>query len=166
MEDISESLPSHRLFRPLYLLSEWSETRTTTKRITVAIVLSIGIETGTFSIRIVEDGKCLLRVVQWPDPLIDLRMMHKKWFSQANGFQMYHPKVTGFETGLNRLRKRTLDYIESSTRIMLPFAVQSHILSKHNLGWRDYGTRMVYVDLRAAVEQYAVVNDDNEFEIM
>ena len=25
---------------------------------------------------------------------------------------------------------------------------------------------MAFVDLRAAVEQYAVVNDDNEFEIM
>ena len=67
---------------------------------------------------------------------------------------------------MKRLRKRTIDYIESSAHILLPFAVQSHILSKHNLGWRDNGTKMVYVDLRAAVEQYAVVNDDNEFEIM
>ena len=122
MEDISESLSGHRLFRPLYLLSEWSEPGTTTKRITVAIVLPSGIETGNFSIRIVEDGKCLLLVVQWPDPLMDLRMMHKKWLSQTNGFQMYHPKVSGFETGLKRLRKRTIDYIESSARILLPFA--------------------------------------------
>ena len=166
VEDVSESLSGPRLFRPLYLLSEWSGPETTTKIITVAIVLPTGIETGNFSIRIVEDGKCLLLVVQWPDPLIDLRMMHKKWLSHTNGSEMYHPKVTGFEAGLKRLRKRTIDYIESSAHILLPFAVQSHILSKHNLGWRDNGTKMVYVDLRAAVEQYAVVNDDNEFEIM
>lgn len=53
-----------------------------------------------------------------------------------------------------------------SARTPLPFAVQSHIFSKHNLGWRDNETRMVYVDLQAGVEQYAVVNDENDFEIM
>ena len=118
VEDVSESLSGPRLFRPLYLLSEWSEPETKTTRITVAIVLPGGIETGNFSIRIVEDGKRLLLVLQRPDPLIDLRKMHKKWFSHTNGFEMYHPKVSGFEGGLKRLRKRSIDYIESSARIL------------------------------------------------
>ena len=99
--------------------------------------------------------------MHWPDSLIDLRMMHRKWLSHTNGFAMYHTKVIGFEAGLKRLRKRTIVYIESYARILLPFAVQSRISSKHNLGGRENGTRMVDVELRAAV-----VNDDNELKTM
>ena len=104
--------------------------------------------------------------MQWADPLIDRRMLHKKWLSASTGFEMYHAKIIRFEASLKRLRKRNMDYIESSAHISLPFPVQSHILAKKNLKWRANRTRMVYVDLRASVEQYAVVNDEDEFEIV
>ena len=102
------------------------------KRISVAIVRPRGFETGSFSVRVADEGLCLLLPVQWPNPLIDPRIMHKKWLSAATGFQIYHPKISGFETSLKPSRKRTIDYIESSARIILPFPVQSHILAKHN----------------------------------
>jgi len=44
------------------------------------------------------------------------------------------------------------------------FRVQTHIESKTNLGFKDSGTKLVYVDLKAMAEKYAVVNDDEEFE--
>lgn len=73
--------------------------------------------------------------------------------SQTTGFEMYHPKFSRLETDLKRFRKGTIGYVESSARIPFPFAVKYHISYKHTLGWRDNGTSMFYVDLRAAVGQ-------------
>lgn len=56
-EDILESLSnSPRMLRPLYLMSQWSEPETTTKPITVAILLPCCIQTCSFSVRNLEDG--------------------------------------------------------------------------------------------------------------
>lgn len=107
-EDILESLSGSCIFRPLYILSECSELETTTEQTTVAIVLSKGIEIGSFSVRIVEDGKCRLLVVQWSYLFIDLKIMHKKCLGQASGSGMYHPKISGLEDGLKRLRKKEI----------------------------------------------------------
>lgn len=118
----------------------------------MTILLPCGVGSGSFSVRLVDDAQCLVLSVKWPEPFLDLPVMHKKLISNSTGFEMCHPKVSGFEASLKRLRKKTTYFIELCARIIL-FAVQSHILSKHNLGWRENGSRIVYVDLRAVVEE-------------
>ncbi len=80
--------------------------------------------------------------------------------------QPYHPKIVGFGSSLKSLRSSQSDTIESSVRITLPFRVETHIEGKYNLAWRESNVRVVYLDLKAYVESYAQVKDNDEFEIV
>lgn len=154
-------------FEPLHLLSEWVEPGTTTRRLTVAILLPSGVYPGHFSVR-VADGGCILNVtVTWPSPLVDLTHLHRKWL-QSKGperMEMYHPKMIGFEKFLKSCRSRNVDSVESMAKITLPFKVQTHISEKYHLGWNDNTARIVYVELRGHEENYGAVKDDGSFEI-
>lgn len=159
--------PSTPPFCPLNIHSVWNEPGTTTRMITVAIILPSGIGPGDFSLRVVEGGRELELTVQWPNPLTDLDTMHKKWLL-SNGLdhmERYHPKYLGFEAALKHFREHSTDKIESFALFPLPFAVQTHIHGRYNLGWKDNAARMVYVDLKAYDEMYAVLRDENSFEM-
>lgn len=43
--------------------------------------------------------------------------------------------------------------------VSLPFSVQSHVVCKINLGWKDNTAQIVCVHLRALMEHYAVLNN-------
>ncbi len=79
---------------------------------------------------------------------------------------MYHPKFLGFEHALREKRERNSDAVKSTAFIPLPFPVQTHLDAKYNLGWARNSSRVVYVDLKAFVESYAVGNDQDDFEIL
>ena len=113
-------------FKPLYLISEWNEPRTTNRRISVAILLPSGISCGDFSISVHEGGHALNLRVCWPTALFDMGTLHKKWLLKRKNnirIEAYHPKIAGFESSLKLGRKQASDIIESSSRIPLPFAV-------------------------------------------
>lgn len=145
-------------------MSEWQEPRTTTMRLSFAIVLPSGI-TG-FKVRVIEEGDCLELTVDWPKPLTDINMMHRKWLVNDSEFTDVHPKILGFEAALKNLRENCTESVHSTAQIGLPFSVESHIDGKYNIGWREDSTRMLYVDLKATVDEYAAVNDLDEFEIV
>ncbi len=63
-------------------------------------------------------------------------------------------------------RARASDEVKSTAQIPLPFQVQTRIDAKYNLGWKGSDARVVYVDLKAMAEDYAVTNDIDEFEIL
>lgn len=164
----TELVLGERSFRPLYLISEWNEPATMTRRISVAILLPSGVGSGDFTLRVVDGGEFLELTVCWPPTLIDLEIMHKKWLrpDAPGGFQTYHPKLIGFESALKAMRSHSSEIIESTARIRLPFPVQTHIDGKFNLAWRDNSSKMVYVDLKAFVEDYAILKDAEEFEVL
>lgn len=56
--------------------------------------------------------------------------------------------------------------VESVAAIRLPFQVQTDIQQKCNLGWRESSALIVYVDMKAIVENYAIVNDGQAFEVL
>lgn len=153
----------YNTFIPLYLMSEWQEPRTTLKCLTIAIILPSGVGPGHFKLQVVEEGECLEVTVDWPSPLTDIPMMHKKWF--GNGLSDVHPKILGFESALKMLRTNRIDAVRSTARIGLPFTVQPNLNGQHNLAWRDNSTRMVYLDLKAVVDDYANINDIQDFEV-
>lgn len=155
-------------FKPLYLISVWNEPTTTTNCVTLAIVLPSGTGCGNFSCRVVDGGEYVELTVGWPSPLINIETMHRKWLQvdSQDDFKLYHPKVIGFQNALKTMRMRSSDKIESTARIPLPFAVQTHIYGKHNLAWREGTTLMVYLDLKAVVEEYAILNDSESFEVL
>lgn len=167
--DLEESVQplSIPLFCPLYLVSEWAEPGTTNKRLTVAINLPSGVGPGHFSVRVAEGGRHLELTVEWPEPMVNLENLHKKWLNSTSDdrIEKYHPKYIGFEAALKRFRARDSDIIESTAQIALPFTVQTHVDARFNLGWKENTTRVVYVDLKAYEENYMVMRDENSFEM-
>lgn len=67
---------------------------------------------------------------------------------------------------LRNPRENVTDKVVSVPRIGLLFSLQSHIVSKHNIGYNDCLLRLVYIDLKAIEEEYALVNDMSEFEFL
>ena len=155
-------------FNPLYLQSVWKERKSATKRLTLAILLPSEIISGEFSLRVADGGEYLELTIEWPKPLVDPDTMHRKWLCSDGDDRMrdHHPKLNGFEEALKSLRSRMTELIESTARIPLPFPVQTHFESKRNLLFQECGVRMLYVDLKAFVEDYAVVNDEESFEVV
>lgn len=146
------------------MISQWQEPGTTAQRVTVAVVLPSGATSGDFKVRVIEDGDMLEVTVNWPRPLVDISYMHKKWLLQDPTFTTHHPKFIGFESSLRKLRESVSINVSSVARIRLPITVQPTIVDSFNLGWKDDTCRMVYVDLKAIEEDYAVMNDTKEFE--
>jgi len=165
----AELIVKDSVFKPLYLIGEWEEPGTKTKRLTVAIVLPSGVNKSDFTIQVLDAGLLLQLTVKWPVPLVDLELLHQKWLrpvdkESVQPFTMYHPKVLAFENALKTKRQRAADDVVSTAKIILPFAVQTHIESKTNLGFKDSGTKVVYIELKAMAENYAVANDNADFE--
>ena len=77
---------------------------------------------------------------------------------------MFHPAVLALEDALKSKRDRASDDVVSKTRIPLPFAVQTHIEGKSNLFFKSSGAKIVYIELKAMAESYALIADNAEFE--
>lgn len=156
------------VFTPLSLQSQWVEPGSTTRMVTVAMVLPTGVGKGQFDVKVLDGGREVELKVMLPEPLSNLRMLHRKWVETAKDgskMQMYHPKVLGFEASLKQFRKHSNEKIEATARIALPFPVQNHIAKRDNLGWLDNDCKVVYIDLKAHDDEYLVTRDENSFEI-
>ena len=154
-------------FSPLHLISEWTEAGTMTRRITVAMLLPSGVEQGMFSVSVVDGGRFVEMVVQWPNALVRMDVLHRKWLSTrliGHRLEMYHPKIVGFERALKGFRRQASDNVESTCRIPLPFTVETHIAEQTNLAEKNSSVRIVYNDLKAAVDSYAAGSNSAAFE--
>ena len=115
---------------PIYLLSEWKMPKIRTKWICAAILLPSGVCEEDFQASVSEDGLFIEISVQWPAPIVDIDLLHKYWVdtSLQTGFELFHPRVTGFEETLSRHRPRASEKVLYSARIRLPFVVLPHIV--------------------------------------
>ena len=104
--------------------------------------------------------------VVWPNVLTNMELLHKKWLN-TNGPEMiksYHPRVQAFEDALKKIRRKKGDAVISTTKLPLPFPVETHIFEKHNLGWKDCTSKVIFIELKAAIDTYGLKNDEQEFE--
>lgn len=95
-----------------------------------------------------------------------MKLLHRKWL-EADGeghLEPYHPKILGFEASLKELRSRTSETVKSTARIPFPLMMQTTEVGRSRLQLRGSSTRLLYVDLRAAVEHYAITEDHDVFE--
>lgn len=84
-------------FQPLFLFSDWVQPGTTTRRLTVAILLPSGITTGKLFVQVQEDENHLQFTVRWPKPLLNLKHLHRKLlsFKSSDRIERYYSKMTG-----------------------------------------------------------------------
>lgn len=78
--------------------------------------------------------------------------------------QVYHPRPQACQRALKTLHSHVEDGLKYKARIVLPFPVQMHVEAKHNLGFPDSESRIVYIYLNAYVEMYVLVKDGTAFE--
>ena len=155
-----------RSFMPLHLCASWEEPVTTLQRVSMAIILPSGVEPQKVTVRVIEVGKQIELTVQWPQWLVRVDRMHRKWLTKEDKkLEHYHPEILGFEKALKEHRARMGENVISIAKLPLPFPVESHILEKHFVKYRDGGQEcMVYLRLRQAVDEYAISNEQHAFE--
>lgn len=66
---------------------------------------------------------------------------------------------------LPQLGTNAAEKIDSVARIILPFPVQEHVQQKYNLGIRDSTSKVVYINMKAIVEEEIVAKDSAAFEL-
>lgn len=152
-------------FKPLYLISSWRETFTTRQCLSAAILLPSGID--TYKIRVVDDGMMLQLTVTWPKAMTDIRMLHHYWLvlQNSNTISEQHPKIGGFEECLRKRRPTMDDDVLSVANIPLPCAVETTI-EEEPLWWEDSGVRIVYVDMKSALDAYSSAQPTKRFKSM
>lgn len=85
-------------FHPLYIVSDWMESGTTNRRISISILLPSGVFIGQFSGRISDDGYTLELLVAWPKSLVYLKRIYRKLLvsNGSDRMELYHPELFGF----------------------------------------------------------------------
>ena len=156
-------------FESLTLVGEWEEPVTKTKHLTVVLNLPSRVNINEFTLRVLQGGMMLELSVTLPSPMLDLELLHQKWLTKLNDdqslpFTMYYPAVLSLEDALKEKRERANDSVGSTAHIQLPFGVQTQILEKSNLYFKNSTTKVVYVELKAIEETYSISNDNDDFE--
>ncbi|KAI0557039.1 hypothetical protein FGB62_176g05 [Gracilaria domingensis] len=132
-------------FKPLYLLSVWTDPKTTQQKISCAIILPSGVGKGEFGLHVVNGGDILEVRVCWPRPLVDIDFLYKTWLD-TNVMDTSHPRFGGFHNSLKRFRERRSD--------------------KTDLGWIGHPSKAIYIDMeQAGIEEYFKINEDDEFVV-
>lgn len=63
-------------------------------------------------------------------------------------------------------RSRSSGWLEFKSVDNLPFCIQTIFLDKQNMTWREDFTRIVYVRLKVADEQYEMTDDNEGFDFL
>lgn len=140
-------------FKPIYLISNCAENFTLRKRLSIAILLPTGVS-ANFTLTVNCDGLILQICVKWTSPMSDVRELHRLWLDNPHHeITEHHARLLGFEESLRSRRTTRDEHVRSIGNIHLPFAVET-VTTEYPLRWGD-GTTIVYVDLKAAVDEYA-----------
>ena len=137
--------------KPLSYIGIWEEPNTKTKRVTVVITLPPGVRKQDFAISVSKGGKQLELTVTWPDPMVNVELLHRKWLPNSekraqNQFTMFHPFVLSLEDALKKRRDRAQDAVKSKARVLLPFEVQTRIEGERNFFFTDSGAKIINVE--------------------
>lgn len=94
--------------------------------------------------------------------MTDVRELHRLWLNNPHHeITEHHARLLGFEESLRSRRTNRDEHVRSIGNINLPFSVEIAI-TEYPLRWGD-GAAIVYVDLKAAVDDYATAYRNRTF---
>lgn len=130
----------------------------------LAIHVPSGSSGDEFKFRVTPDGSQLEVKYQWPKVLIDVSLLHKRWWEaddKAEKIKTYHTVLSSFKIFFRKFRKRESDTITSFAHINLNCIVETNLHNKQlRLKWKDHAVyRMLYVTMLCAKDEYADVSD-------
>lgn len=98
-------------FQPLYLISQWQDV-TTRKCLSVVVNLPSGVN-NNFTLTVMDAGKVLQLMVNWPSQMTNLRTLHHLWLVLEGGAKVSDqpPKLGSFETALRSLRTSRNEHV-------------------------------------------------------
>lgn len=118
-------------------------------RITVTSVFSSVVERGGILACVALNGMAAEVVVNWPKLLVDLDMMDKKLLPDLFvRKEKYYPEYAWCARIMKSFWAQSSDWTEPKAWITFTHCVQSFILDKYNLSWRDDYIGMVYIPLK------------------
>lgn len=118
-----EVMTGPQSFMPLYSYSEWIESGSLTKNLTLAINLPSGLFDSANSVRVV-DGEYLEMRAAWPQALVDVEILHKFWLDRPvveGGLERYHPRIVGFEKTMKEKRDHMHEGLKSTVNTLCHF---------------------------------------------
>lgn len=132
--DVSPKNLAIKVFYPLYSISDWVKLGTTTRRLSVAILLPSGLSPDNFSVCASEDKITLTIAVTWPDLFINLKYLcgNPLFFKGSNWIKTYHPMLLRFDRFLKTriYGSRNTDSEEPIAKNLSSFQIQTHIFWK------------------------------------
>lgn len=142
---------------------------TTTKRNNLSTIISFVVKQGIFSHRVKPIRRTNFELsITWPQTLTSTKLQHAKCL-QSQGVDRithYHPKTLAFDESLKRLPSKKGDNVVTVWRIPLLFSVETHVHGTFNMTWRNYNTKLLYVELNASVDTYGLSNYNQAFVVV
>ena len=74
-----------------------------------------------------------------------------------------HAIINGFESALRSLRGSAHEVVELVGNILLPLKVETHV-EHEPLYWMECGSRVIYLDMKSALDEYSGVSEGKEFK--
>lgn len=120
------------ILSPLFLVSQWSEPKTLTKHVKVAISMPSAVQKGGFAVRVLPGGCSLKLAESFPGQIADIKALHKtSLFNSSMKYEMYHKELARFCESQKRHRLEASDWITSEAVESRQCRVQAHNYLKH-----------------------------------
>lgn len=145
-------------FHPNYIMSEWDDPTSTSKKISIAIWLPSGVLPESYKFQVSTCGFFLHLNAPLPIVMTDTKLLHKFWLSKPEnrgGIKGYHPKISGFEHFLKKHRTRKSASIVTVGNLELPARVDTHMDENLQCTWVDHAEKVLYLTLKCASDGYA-----------
>lgn len=113
-------------FHPNYVISEWEEPSSTSKKIWVAIWPSSVVKLEEYKLQVSTCVMVLHLNLALPVVVTDTIFLHKYWLWKAEcrgGIKAHHPKISGFEKFLKKHWGRNTAPVVAVARLSLPARV-------------------------------------------
>ena len=152
-------------FAPMHAMSVWQNDECQ-KVASVPVLLPSGVSDKHQSeVSVSEDGTELHVEIVWPSMLSDASSLHKFWNNNTVTIPDSHPKIVGFHSCFQDLRKKDSDPIFSLGKIELPFPVCKSVTSIKRIGDKS-GARIVCIELTALENADYLDKDTDDFCIV
>jgi hypothetical protein len=148
--DVNTFLYHHRqAWLPNHSMLLW-ENDLLRKMITVVVSLDGGVDLQKdVKVWVSDQGNELMVKQKWPDKMANVDKLHNVFRKKdPTAYPSYHPKIISFQRYMKNIKREENDCVYNTCCIKLPFLVQADIVEQHRLG-DAFGTRLLYVDLRA-----------------
>ena len=161
----NEDNVTHHTFTPICAMSIWQNNECQ-KIVSVPILLPSGVsEKSQSKVSMSEDGNQLEVEIVWPLMLSNVNFLHEFWNISGIVIPDSHPKIVGFHSFFQDMRKKDSDPIFSVGKINLPFTVNKSITTIKRIGDKA-GTRIICAELTALEVADYLDKDTDDFCIL